>query len=184
MRLFVGVDLPGGVKDALWALTERLREHAPDAKWVPRENLHLTMSFLGEVDESRVPPILDALTEAGAPQPGPISTVLKGAGAFPSPRRARVMWAGLTDEDGRLASLAAALASALEPLGFPKEKRTWTPHLTIARFRAPADATPMLGTEAEPIAFAVPALTLFRSRLARPAPLYEVVAMRGIGRGA
>lgn len=184
MRLFVGVDLPGEVKDALAALIERLREHAPDAKWVPRDNLHLTMSFLGEVEERRVPLILDALTDAGAGQPGWIETALHGSGAFPSPRRARVLWAGLDDADGRLASLADAVASTLEPIGFARERRAWTPHLTIARFRTPGDATAMAETPVDPIAFTVRAITLFRSRLGRPAPRYEIVATRGLGRDA
>jgi RNA 2',3'-cyclic 3'-phosphodiesterase len=181
MRLFVGVDLPGDVKNALSALMERLRAEAPDAKWVPRDNLHLTMSFLGEVDEARAPEIVDALTEAAAGEPGPIDTALEGAGAFPSPRRARVLWVGLRDPDGRLAALARTVAAGLEPLGFPTEKRPWTSHLTIARFRTPTDATSMGGAHVEPMAFTVPAITLFRSRLARPAPTYEPLAARPLG---
>jgi 2'-5' RNA ligase len=183
MRLFVGVDLPGEVKDALSAVVERLRPEAPAAKWVPRDNLHLTMSFLGEVDPSRVPGILEALADAAANEVGPIDTVLEGAGAFPSARRARVVWVGLGDPRGSLGALAGAVASALEPLGFPKEKRPWAPHLTIARFRQPAAATSMAGVIIEPLTFKIPEITLFRSRLARPAPRYEIVATRRIGRG-
>jgi RNA 2',3'-cyclic 3'-phosphodiesterase len=181
MRLFVGVDLPGQVKDVLSSVVERLRPEAPAAKWVPRDNLHLTMSFLGEIDESRVPGILDALAEAAGNEPGPIDTVLEGSGAFPSPRRARVLWVGLGDPHGRLASLAGAVASQLEPLGFPQEKRPWTPHLTIARFRQPMNTSTMSGARIEPVAFIVSAVTLFRSRLARPSPRYEVVATKGFG---
>jgi 2'-5' RNA ligase len=184
MRLFAGVDLPGEVKDVLSTLVERLRPDAPDAKWVPRDNLHLTMSFLGEVDEARAPEIVDALTEAAANEPGPIDTALEGTGAFPSVRRARVLWVGLEDPDGRLAALARAVAAGLEPLGFPRETRPWTPHLTIARFRAPADATSMAGARVEHMTFAVPAITLFRSRLARPSPKYEPLAARPIGTGS
>jgi len=183
MRLFVGVDLPGDVKDALSALVERLRAEARDAKWVPRDNLHLTMSFLGEVDEGQAPGIVDALAEAAANEPGAIDTALQGAGAFPSPKRARVLWVGLKDPDGRLGALARAVASGLEPLGFPAEKRPWTPHVTIARFRAPGDATLMVGAHVETKAFTVAAITLFRSRLARPAPKYEPLAAPTIGPG-
>jgi 2'-5' RNA ligase len=181
MRLFVGVDLPGEIKDALWALEERLRPQAPEAMWVPRDNNHLTMSFLGEVVEGRVPPILEALRATAMEASGPIETALDGVGAFPSDRRARVLWAGLEDGQDRLGPLARAVASALEPLGFPPEKRAWTPHLTIARFRTPGDARGLVTADLDPVPFTVPAITLFRSHLARPAPRYEILATSGLG---
>jgi len=181
MRLFVGVDLPGEVKDSLAVLIEGLRVRAPGAKWVPRDNLHLTLAFLGEVSEERLPPIRDALREAASQIPGPIETSLSDAGAFPSPRRARVLWIGLHDPHGVLGALAERVGSVLEPLGFERERRAWTPHLTLARFRVPSDATGLLGDPLEPSFFTVPDATLFRSRLARPAPTYEPLERFPIG---
>jgi 2'-5' RNA ligase len=83
-----------------------------------------------------------------------------------------------------LASLARSVASALDPLGFSPEKRSWTPHMTVARFRTPTDATGMASAEIDPLVFSVPAVTVFRSRLARPAPRYEILATRGLGTGS
>lgn len=181
MRLFVGVALPGGVKDSLARFIEDARGVVPDAKWVPRDNLHVTVAFLGEVDDARVPRILDALAVSAADLKGPIETAVRGSGAFPSPRRARVLWAGLDDPEQRLAGLADAVSTTLEPLGFPKETRAWSAHVTVARFRAPRDASSMLAAAPEPVGFVVPSVTLFRSRLARPAPRYEIVGERELG---
>jgi 2'-5' RNA ligase len=173
MRLFVGLALPDEIKDELAALIERMRAAAPDAKWVPRDNLHLTFSFLGEVGEERVPAIADALRGAAASVRGPIPTRLHGTGAFPSPRRARVVWVGLDDGEGRIGKLAEAVATAVEPLGYPKEKRPWTAHLTLARLRVPGNVSELLGETVAESSFNVSEVTLYRSRLARPAPHYE-----------
>ncbi|MGH2795511.1 MAG: RNA 2',3'-cyclic phosphodiesterase [Actinomycetota bacterium] len=172
MRLFVAVDLPATVKDELDRLIAALRPSIPDAKWVPRDNIHLTLSFLGEVGDERVEPIVEALRGVAASR-ARIATRLSGSGAFPSPRRARVLWAGLEGEE--LPALAAVTAEALEPLGFPREARAWTAHLTLARFREPADVRGLLPLRLEEVSLDVIELTLFRSRLARPAPRYEPV---------
>jgi len=181
VRLFVGVELPENVKDALWDLQERNRAAAPDAKWVPRDNLHLTMSFLGEVDEARVDPIREALHEAAAPGPDVIPTALRSAGAFPNPRRARVVWVGLDDDNGHLAALAGSVAAGLEQVGFAREERPWSAHLTVARLRVARDVGDLLGTVVRVVAFDVDVLTLFRSRLGRPAPIYDPVARIALG---
>ena len=107
--------------------------------------------------------------------PGPIPTELRGIGAFPSSRRARVVWVGLDDPDGRIASVANAVASALEPVGFPREQRPWTAHLTLARMRVPGNVAEVLRHAVPGGTFDADAVTLFRSRLARPAPRYEAL---------
>lgn len=177
----MGIDLPSKIKIDLAALIDMLRPAAPQAKWVPRDNLHLTLSFLGEVKEERLEEMRSALARAALSIPGPIETSLKESGAFPSVRRARVLWVGLADQDGRLGALAGAVASGLEPLGFAPEKRAWTPHLTLARFRVPGDASQLLGAMVPETAFAIPEATLFRSRLARPAPAYEALERFPLG---
>ena len=175
MRLFVAFDPPEDVKAALGALVEHLRPSAPDAKWVPPQNVHATISFLGEVGDERAGPIRDALRSTAA-RYGPVPTATAGAGAFPSPRRARVLWAGLDDPLGALVEIARGVAAALEPLGFDPERRAWTPHLTLARFRVPANAASLVDEAVVPRrAFVFEDLVLFRSRLARPTPVYELL---------
>jgi RNA 2',3'-cyclic 3'-phosphodiesterase len=175
MRLFVAIDPPDDVKAALGTVVDRLRPSAPDARWVPSENIHATVSFLGEVAEERAGAIREALGSTAA-RYAPVPTATAGAGAFPSARRARVLWVGLDDPGRKLVDIAGAVAAALEPLGFESERRAWTPHLTLARFRTPANAAPLLGRAVVPErSFVVARLTLFRSRLARPAPVYEPI---------
>lgn len=169
MRLFVAVDLPDEVKDAAAHVIETLRSSAPDAKWVPRDNLHVTLAFLGET------PLVDEVSNAVAAAAEDVvafASGLEGLGTFPSPRRARVVWLGLAGEDGYRAAAAAAW-ERLEPLGFEAEKRAFTAHLTIARFRTPSAFE--ANASVPEFRFPVEALTLFRSRLGRPAPVYEPV---------
>jgi len=181
MRLFVAIALPNDVKEALGDVIDRLRPSAPDEKWVPSQNLHATIAFLGEVGDKREASISDALRGVVVER-APCSTRTTGAGAFPSQRRARVLWTGLADDDGCLAASAAAVVSALEPVGFAPEKRAWAPHVTLARFRAPRDVSAMIVTADVPaLGFTVEEVTLYRSRLARPAPVYEAVARFPLG---
>ena len=180
MRLFVAVALPAAARGELHRVAEGLRAAVPHAKWVPPDNIHLTLVFLGEVAEERVGVIASAIARVAA-RTGRIPTALGGLGAFPSARRARVLWAGLRDDTGELGRLAEDTADALEPLGFTPESRPWTAHLTLARFRTPEDARHLTGAAVEPVAFTVDAITLYRSRLARPAPRYEPVAQVAFG---
>ena len=177
MRLFVAIGLPDAVRSSLGAVIERLRPSAPTEKWVPASNLHATVAFLGEVPDDRVPAIEDA-TRAAVASLAAIPTSTAGAGAFPSPRRARVLWVGLADEHGRLRAAATAVMAVLDPLGFAPEKRPWAAHVTLARLRSPRDVTSLLAGAAIPSqSFTVDAITLYRSRLARPSPAYEPVAV-------
>jgi 2'-5' RNA ligase len=98
-------------------------------------------------------------------------TRVEGLGAFPNARRARVLWAGLDDAGGRLERLAASLDEALSR-EFTLEKRSFTPHLTVARFDPPVGLDPLeVRYESEP--FEIERIVLFQSYLRRPAPVYE-----------
>lgn len=175
MRLFVAVELPGHVKDELARAVEALRPVAPEAKWVPRDNLHLTVKFLGEVRDEGVGEISSAV---GAVAAGFVDfrTHLEGIGCFPSERRARVVWVGLADPAGGIGAIAAALDETFEPLGFAREKRSFTAHLTLARLRAPRPIGHLPEIALDPTPFPIERLTLFGSHLRRPAPVYEALA--------
>jgi 2'-5' RNA ligase len=180
MRLFVALDLPDVAKDALAAVAGGVTASVPGARWVPRDNLHLTLVFLGGVDDARVPELSAALITA-AKTAAPFTARLGRAGAFPSRRRARVLWIGMEDDAGALTRLAEATAAALEPLGFERERRAWTAHLTLARFRTPCDLSSSPPIEVSPLSFEVRELSLFRSRLGRPTPVYEPLARFPLG---
>ena len=145
VRLFVAASVPEGELVWLREETRALRERWPNARWAPLENQHITLKFLGSTPPDRLPDVLAACASvAGGIEPSELA--LEGLGVFPSRSRARVLWAGLRDPAATLTRAAGELDDRLEPLGYPVEKRRFTPHLTLARFRDPVrvDALPDL----------------------------------------
>jgi 2'-5' RNA ligase len=131
MRLFVAIDIPAEMKDALRSFVSRLR---PAAKigWSPVDNLHITTKFIGEWPEPRLEEMKRALTSVTVK--GAIEITIKGLGWFPNARHPRVFWAGI--EGGEpLRTLAQATEQAAAELGVPVEERAYSPHLTLARIR-------------------------------------------------
>jgi 2'-5' RNA ligase len=122
-----------------------LRAHSAElpVSWVASENFHITVKFLGGIDEARVPAVIEALQTATTGRRA-FDLEIVSLGAFPSPTRPRVLWAGVTEGEAPLAALAAAVDDALAPLGFPRETRAFTAHVTLARVREPR-RTPALG---------------------------------------
>jgi len=113
-----------------------LRRHAPDVAWVARDNLHLTLKFLGAVEGDRLGAVTTALAGAVTARPA-FQLALSGLGAFPSAVRPRVLWAGIGEGAGAAADVAARIDAALDPLGFPRETRPFSAHVTLGRVRAP-----------------------------------------------
>jgi len=131
MRLFVAIDIPADLKDALRSFVSRLQ---PTAKigWSPLENLHVTTKFIGEWPEPQLDEMKRAL--ASVPVKGAIDITVKGLGWFQNPRRPRVFWAGVKGGEP-LRVLAQATEQTVERLGVPAEARDYSPHLTLARIR-------------------------------------------------
>jgi len=130
--------LDTAVRQALAAATDEVRASARGlpASWVPAENLHLTLKFLGAVDEAKVPPLISALHRAAASR-RVFDMELAGLGAFPSPGRVRIVWAGVTAGAEALRGLAQVVDDATADLGFPREERAFSAHVTLARVREP-----------------------------------------------
>ncbi|HYV47738.1 MAG TPA: RNA 2',3'-cyclic phosphodiesterase [Myxococcaceae bacterium] len=135
-RLFVAVDLGAKVRRALEALQSELSTLAPRARWGPPSNAHLTLAFLGSMEEAKVPELSRAL-EGVATRAAPFDLQLRGGGAFGSPKKPRVLWVGVEGDTARLHQLQAWTGSALQPLGYEPEERDYRPHLTLARARDP-----------------------------------------------
>jgi 2'-5' RNA ligase len=134
VRAFVAVLLPEALRSRLAREIDALRLHAPGVAWVAAENLHVTLKFLGSVDEPRTAEIGAAL-ERAATVPA-FDVDVRGLGAFPSATRARVLWAGAPGAPA-FARLAEGIDRALTALGFPPEARGFTPHVTLGRVREP-----------------------------------------------
>ena len=132
IRAFIAVDLDDPVIETICNVVEILKPRITEIRWLRKENLHLTLKFLGNIAESQVEPIAAALRHpVGLFSPCTISA--KGLGVFPDFRRPKILWVGLTGD--QLVQLAAGIESALMPLGFTPENRAFTPHLTIGRWR-------------------------------------------------
>jgi 2'-5' RNA ligase len=132
IRAFIAVKLDSQVVRRVSELAAELNPELPGVRWVPAENLHLTLKFLGAVDEGRIETISKALEEALQDFSG-FSIHAKGLGVFPDFRRARVLWVGLGGDS--LPELAARIETPLELSGFAREARAFAPHLTIGRWR-------------------------------------------------
>jgi 2'-5' RNA ligase len=134
MRLFVAMDIPEDVRSAIGALAAKLRPACRNARWVRIEGLHVTLKFIGETPAEKTEMIKTAL--AAIPSRASIPLTFRGLGFFPDERRPHVLWAGIK-AGSELAELAAAVETALDPLGIPREERAFSPHLTLARLDTP-----------------------------------------------
>lgn len=173
-RLFVAFDVPSGVRAAVEAAFAPWHDAFPAARWVPPTNWHVTVRFVGSVPSGLVGWVGAAVGEAAA-SVAPFRTRLSAIGAFPSPGRAKVLWAGLDDRSGGAAGLARALdASLAEEL--PAPTRAFRPHLTVARSDPPlALPASFTATPIEPVDFRVDHVILFESLAAGPSVRYEPV---------
>lgn len=134
MRLFVALDIPEDIRQALAATVRTLRVACPDARWARIDGLHATLKFIGETPGEKLEPIKSALATVQAA--APITLQFRGAGFFPDMRRPRVLWAGI-EAGPDLAALARDVENSLAPLGIARETRAFSPHLTLARFDRP-----------------------------------------------
>jgi 2'-5' RNA ligase len=129
MRLFVALDLDEEVRQRIAVYLDGLSEFAPEARWAKAESLHVTLKFIGEQLEERLPHLQGALAAIAAKS---FSLSLRGYGFFPTARAARVFWVGI-DAGEALPNLAAQVDTVLVPLAIPREEHPYTPHLTLAR---------------------------------------------------
>lgn len=136
MRLFIAVNLPVEIKRSLGSFIQVLRRFPLDARWVTEANLHLTLQFLGNVSEERVPAIVQGLNRAAAGV-APFKLVISGTGVFPSVERPRVLWVGVSGETIILTDLHRRVQEEMGLLGFEAERRRFSPHLTLLRIRSP-----------------------------------------------
>ena len=164
--------IPPWVADSIDRAIAPWRAAIPTARWVPVANWHVTLQFLGWTEQRVMPWVHEQLTRAVADMPA-FETHASGLGAFPSGRRARVLWAGIDDPDARFAALAGTVHHSLGH-EFPPERRSFTPHVTVARSDPPlVRADGFAGTPLESDPFTVDEVVLMRSHLRRPAPVYE-----------
>jgi len=176
VRLFVAVDVPDALRDAIESeVVELLRPQLPEARWTRPEGRHLTLKFLGEVPEERTADVAEALREAACGHP-PFRTAFATLGGFPSMRRPRVLWVGIGEGADAMAGVAADVDAALEPLGFAREKRPFAAHLTLARFKVPKPVGDLPAVLVPAKGFTAAEVVLVRSQLHPKGARYTEVA--------
>ena len=136
IRTFIAIDLGKTIRDRVVALQESLAAVAPEVKWALPHNLHLTLLFLGEVDQREIHDVCKAVKDAAATV-AEFSLTVAGAGGFPNSRRPRILWAGIGAGADEIVALHHALEKPLLELGcYRREDRKFTPHVTLGRIRS------------------------------------------------
>jgi 2'-5' RNA ligase len=134
MRTFIAIELEDDLKERLTALIKEFMSVSQNIRWVKKQAMHLTLKFLGEIDQDKISQIESLLTDI-AHKADAFPLQLKGTGAFPpGKRKPRVLWVGIT-ENPSLLRLQEEIESGCERMGFPKEKRRFHPHLTLGRVK-------------------------------------------------
>jgi len=141
LRAFIASELPGAVQQKVQLATAGLREtlHGDLIRWVPAQNVHLTLKFLGDVSPSGVS-LIEQMLATEAAEFTAFDVQVEGLGCYPNPRRPRVLWVGLK-APSELASLQRAVETGTARLGYESEERGFSPHLTIGRVRQNASST-------------------------------------------
>ncbi|MCX8030697.1 MAG: RNA 2',3'-cyclic phosphodiesterase [Thermodesulfovibrionales bacterium] len=133
MRCFIAIDLPKEIKLQIQQLIKSISHLSHEIRWVPFENLHLTLKFLGEIDEKTINKIQQILKKVlGERTPFKIS--ISGVGAFPNTKKPNVLWVGVAPSE-ELKLLFEAIDTSFVHIGFIREKRGYSPHLTIGRVK-------------------------------------------------
>jgi 2'-5' RNA ligase len=171
-RAFIAIDLPETVRLFLAEVQEALKSYGLSIKWVRPQNIHLTLKFLGDTDTALTARIVAAMTSAAEDCPG-ASLAAKDIGVFPDLKRPRVIWAGVNGQLEVLEDLQRALDDHLVDLGLPRDRRTFSAHLTLGRVKGKIVSDRMKAAidgskefESEP--FEADRIVLFKSEL-RPA---------------
>ncbi len=142
MRSFIAIDIPDEIKGSMKEVVQSLSAEAQGIRWVPVENIHLTLKFLGEVKEELIPEIQTRLQIIGKAQQ-PFNVEIRGAGAFPNLKRPNVLWIGIKRSE-QLETLFREIDKSLSEMGFEREARGFSPHLTIGRVKDMRGIDPVL----------------------------------------
>lgn len=187
-RTFIAIELDDTMRAALTRVEARLARAAPSLRWTDAAKLHLTLAFLGELDDAQVQTAITAAQSAAA-RTRPFRVALAGTGYFGARWAPRVVWAGVGGETRVLLAAQARLADELAARGFPREGRAFAPHLTLARIKqplAPAELERLLAAIERPPAGDTAAMTansmvVMKSELRREGALYTPLACCSFG---
>jgi len=182
MRTFIAIELPETIRSSLSKLQESLKETGSDVKWVEPHNIHLTLKFLGEINEAKleqVNAILDTIAETNSSFCLRISEL----GAFPNIDCPKIIWVGIDKGGAETKKIAAFLEEKLSLIGFPKESREFSTHITIGRIRSGKNRLKLVNDldvkkedfTGRNLETTVTKITLFKSSLSPKGPTYTTL---------
>lgn len=181
MRTFIAIELPKEIKDYLGKLEEKLKTTQADVKWVKPENIHLTLKFLGEIDDKKLEKI-NLILDDVAREKSPYKIQITSIGAFPKLDFLRVIWAGVDRGDAETKEIAKTLEEKIQKIGIPKEERAFSSHITIGRTRSTKNREKLVqelkniaDCSRENLEFSVTKIILYKSTLTPQGPIYEVL---------
>ncbi len=185
MRCFIALEIPQSIKDSLQSLQETLKASQADVRWVKPESMHLTLRFLGNIEDTQVEQV-KSLLDAVAQDHSVFTLGVKGVGAFPDTQSPKVVWAGLDKGKDKLIQLTKALCSHSKAQDLPPEDNPFSPHITLGRVRS-RKFRQMLTNALEssawncPDSWQVDSIKLYRSELTQEGPVYSVLHTVALG---
>ena len=187
MRTFIAITLPEEIKDFLGSLQAQLKKAGADVKWVSPKNIHLTLKFLGEIDENNTGKAIGAIETVAAGHSA-FQVRLCSLGAFPSLSSPRVIWAAIDEGNSQTIGIAKELEERLAIIGFEKEGRPFSTHITLGRVRSALNKEKLArlltdhseGFSQEQRGFTAEAITLFKSTLQPQGPYYEILRVANL----
>lgn len=182
MRAFIAVELPEEIKSYLAQIETKLKSSKADVSWVSPANIHLTLKFLGEIDEVKLNRLIPIIEQTCADN-GQFPANLSSFGAFPSTNSPRVVWAGAGKGNDRFKKIVSELEEKIEKIGVDKETRPFSAHITIGRVRSGLNREKLIAALNALInepktgfpEFMVTKLTLFKSTLSSKGPSYTAL---------
>ena len=174
MRLFIAVELPDEVKEKIAGLVSELKKEVAGVRWVEGKNLHLTLKFLGWVEDKKMGEV-NALMERAAKGCGGFKAKVEGAGSFPEGKPPRVIWVGFSEGSDKLKSLAEGIEKLFSHAGYRQEEKEFASHVTIGRVKEAGNIREKLAGSKKAAfgEFFIGALALMKSELTPQGPIYE-----------
>ena len=183
IRTFIAIDTPETVSEVALLLKSSVKANQKAVKWVRKENIHITLRFIGPTAPGEVDKINRLLREISG-QNSDLSLTVSGTGCFPKKERPRILWLGVGGDVAKLKLLVEMIRSEMDQLGYPQEEHNYSSHITIGRIRYPQKVTPditdFLTAQYEPVLWNVPKIILYQSELLPSGALYSILGTHNL----
>ena len=183
IRTFIAIDTPETVTKVALSLQSSVKVNPKAVRWVRKENIHITLRYIGSTVPGEVEKINRLLSEIVG-QNSDLSLNVSGTGCFPKKERPRILWLGVDGDVVELKLLVEMINSEMVQLGYPQEERNYSPHISIGRIRYPQKVTPdvtdFLSAEYDPISWNVPKIIFYQSELLPSGAIYSILGTHNL----